>query len=68
MLELMEAQNPDYKIREVVNCIPFRTGAEMIGATAGRIYLREQNKIFAVTMSDWQMRNLYEELGKVLNS
>jgi hypothetical protein len=58
----VESPNPLYRVHEVENVIPFRAEAEMIGATAGRLYLREQNRLVAVTMS----RKLMLELGELL--
>jgi hypothetical protein len=66
LLDLMAAKNPDYVVTEVVNVIPFRTEADMIGRTAGRLYFRGQNTIHAVTMSDTAMRELRDQITKAL--
>lgn len=49
---IFEAVNPAYTIDEVVNILPFGFAIERIGATAGRIYLRENKTMYAVTASD----------------
>lgn len=64
--KLAEAKNPEYAIRNVVNLAPFKTEAEMLGRSAGRIYLRGQNTIHAATMSDNTMRELRDQITRAL--
>jgi hypothetical protein len=54
--------NPDYRVDRVVNVFPHREAAEMLGATAGRVYFREQNTLYAVLLSDGAMRALAHAL------
>jgi hypothetical protein len=66
--ELVRTSNPDYEVRHVVNVFPFRLYVEMIGDTAGRIYLREQDRLTVVTASDTSMRELRDALTAALEA
>lgn len=63
---MIDSPNPAYKVHQIQNCFPFRVDSEMIGATAGRIYFREQNRLIVVTASDHTLRVLRDQLTKLL--
>ena len=64
LAKIAKATNPEYAITEVVNMVPFAVDAERHGATAGRIYLREQNRLYVVTMSDLAFARLLKALKR----
>lgn len=66
LLAIVAARNPDYQVKTVTNAVPFRVAAEMIGATAGRIYLRESTHLTAATMSDGLLRELRDAITQAL--
>lgn len=65
--DLLASPNPEYQAT-VVNLLPFDERVEMIGKTAGRIYFRTTNKVYALNMSDMSMQRLHCMLGEALAS
>lgn len=63
---LCEAANPDYKVTEIENVLPFEVAAEIIGASAGRLYLRERNKVTAVTTSIVGLLEIIDAIQKAI--
>lgn len=63
LAELVNENNADYAVKDVVNVIPFRAGAERIGNSALRVYLREQNKVTVLTMSELLFEKLTREMA-----
>lgn len=67
LAELMAAKNPEYQVLAVRTLAPFDTAAERTGRTAGSIYLRLQNEIVAVAMSDNGMLTLAYQIQEALD-
>lgn len=63
---MIDSPNPDYQVRHVENRIPFALEAALIGASAGRVYLREQNRLVAVTLSTHLMVELRDKIDAAL--
>ena len=61
---MLEAVNPEFRIDETVQIVPFALDIERSGATAGRIYLREQNRLYVVTMSDLAFARMLKSMKR----
>jgi hypothetical protein len=66
LMAIVEAANPDYQVTTVHNVFPFKADADMIGASAGRIYLREQDTLTVITCSESQLRLLRDAIDRAL--
>lgn len=66
LAELMAAKNPEYEVLGIRTFAPFDSAAERTGATAGSIYLRLQNEVIAVAMSDNAMLTLAAQIQEAL--
>jgi hypothetical protein len=66
--KIAATKNPEYQITEVVNLLPFRSAVEMVGETAGRIYLRTRNTLYAVTTSDRALEELRDQINAALEA
>ena len=64
--ETLKPVAEDYAIREVRNVVPYRSGVEVAGRTALRLWFREQGALIVATMSDSQARALYAALDEAL--
>jgi len=67
LTKIMASPNPEYRVQQVVNLLPFQAEVEMIGLTAGRIYFRTVNKVYAMNMSDMSMERLRSKLDATLS-
>lgn len=66
LAELMAAKNPEYEVLGIRTFAPFDSAAERTGATAGSIYLRLQNEVVAIAMSDNAMLTLAAQIEEAL--
>ena len=69
MLEaLMRPKNPKYHVTKVVNLVLSSTGAEMLSHQVGRVYFHEGTTLYAVTLSDYAMGKLVEQIEQALEA
>lgn len=66
LADLVAAMNPDYQVERIRSYAPFDTAAELIGATAGRVYFRLQNEVVSVALSDRAMMVLADQIHRAL--
>lgn len=59
---LTATRHPDYEVEQVIDSVPFKEAFERLSDQVGRLYFREQNHVYAMTVSAHGLRILARQI------